>query len=63
MGKNLQTVLDKKMDRREFFGLIGAAILALIGVTGMLESLLRASEGNHKHGPVQGYGSAGYGKS
>ncbi len=52
------------MNRREFLGYIGAAILAVVGVTGMLKAILhhdgKAGLGGSRS-VADGYGSANYG--
>lgn len=62
MKYNLQTLFDKEMNRKEFLGYIGAAILGIIGVTGMLKALTH----NDKHQANTGildhnYGGQPYG--
>lgn len=62
MNKHLQTVFEQPMNRKEFLGYIGAAILAVIGVSGMLKALLHhESKGSVSGGVAGGYGSTAYG--
>lgn len=68
MHKNIQTILEKDMSRREFLGYVGAAFLGVIGVSGILKALM--SHENHGGvtkrvtSPVDfGYGSTPYGGS
>lgn len=50
-------LLEKQMDRREFLTHTGAALLAIIGITGVLNSLSGADKKNRSHG----YGGSVYG--
>ena len=53
----LQDLLDKEMDRKEFLTHAGAAVLALVGIAGLLKSL---NDIGHKS-VSSGYGSGSYG--
>lgn len=57
-SKLLENVMQKELSRREFLSYIGAGILAVIGVTGLLKSL-----GLHTPQPksTMGYGGGAYG--
>jgi hypothetical protein len=58
--KHLQQLFDKPMDRREFLAHIGAAILMVMGISGILKRLLDLNA--HPRQQVQvGYGSSPYG--
>jgi hypothetical protein len=61
MNKHLQTVFEKPMNRKEFLGYIGAAILAVVGVSGMIKALLHHNGSPASHSVADGYGSSGYG--
>lgn len=62
MNKNLQTVLEKPMNRKQFLGYIGAAVLSVIGVTGMLKAIMHGgSTPKISHNVKQGYGGSSYG--
>lgn len=39
MNKNLQTLLNQEVSRKEFLGLIGAGILAVAGVSSLLKNV------------------------
>jgi hypothetical protein len=61
--KQLQAIFEKQMDRREFLGYIGASLLAVIGVSGMIKALLQHS-GQTTSSVAQAqdsYGSTAYG--
>jgi len=66
--QNIQTLLDKEMDRKKFLAFSGTIILGIIGITG-LTNLIFKSHGspqivtqNNQH-PIQtsGYGGFTYG--
>jgi len=61
MKKHIQAVLEKPMNRKEFLGYIGAATLAVVGVSGMLKALLHHGGQSSGHNLVDGYGSSSYG--
>lgn len=62
MNKHVQAIFEKPMNRKEFLGYIGAAILAVVGVSGMLKALLHHDNRGNSHGTVSGgYGSTAYG--
>lgn len=67
MHKNIQTILEKDMSRREFLGYIGAAFLGVIGVSGILKALMSHETGGvtkRVASPAEfGYGSTPYGGS
>lgn len=59
--KNLQKLFDKKMGRREFLAHIGAGALAIIGISGLMKTLLNYS-GHPRHQISEGdYGASAYG--
>lgn len=64
MPENLDEILQKKMTRTEFLGLIGAGALSVVGITSLLKNL---SEGTKKQSGktamVDGYGASTYGGS
>lgn len=50
------------MNRKEFLGYIGAAVLAVVGVSGMIKALLHHEGGSKSSSSVGGgYGSTTYG--
>lgn len=60
IDNKLKDILDKDMERREFLQYIGAAILSILGIAGIIRVLL------HGHNPTSkvqlfGYGSSTYG--
>ncbi len=60
MKKHIQAVFEKPMNRKEFLGYIGAAVLAVVGVSGMVKALLHHS-GGASSSVADGYGSSAYG--
>jgi hypothetical protein len=62
MNKHVQAIFEKPMNRKEFLGYIGAAILAVVGVSGVIKSLLNHSNSSSSgHSVSGGYGSTAYG--
>jgi hypothetical protein len=59
MNKRLNEIMSKEMTRKQFIGVLGAAILAVFGITSILDIL----SGNSKVEPVSkyGYGTGPYG--
>lgn len=53
----LNDLLEKEMDRREFLTHAGAALLAVVGITGVLSSLRGIDKKHQSHG----YGGSVYG--
>lgn len=58
--KSLQRLFEKKMDRKEFLLHIGAAVLAIIGVSGLLKNLISYNPRSRSQ-PSVGYGKTNYG--
>jgi len=66
--EQLETLLQEKMDRKDFLKYAGGVVLAAIGITGMVRMLLGSrlvtgdtqTAGDDKKGG--GYGSSSYGK-
>ncbi len=58
LQSEVQTLLQKKMDRREFIKHVGIGFAALLGVTSVLRSM--SSMNGNKQQSV-GYGSSVYG--
>ena len=54
----LQRLLDKNMNRKEFLAHVGAGVLTVIGISGLLKHLVNYSSGPHRE---DGYGSNAYG--
>lgn len=61
MNKSIQAIIEKPMNRKEFLGYIGVAILGVIGVTGMLKSLAHHNGVSSSNIVSDGYGSTNYG--
>ena len=63
MIEPLQNLFEKPMDRREFLGYIGAAILAVIGVSSMLKALQQhtSQSAGYSRKQADGYGATPYG--
>ena len=56
----VQKLLEKKMDRKEFLAHIGAGILTLIGISGLLKHLVNYTSHDRVYREI-GYGSNDYG--
>ncbi len=55
-------VFEKEMDRRQFFAHVGAALLAIVGITGLIKTLLDfGSSGSSHQKSSAGYSSSVYG--
>ncbi len=63
MIKNNQVaqLMSKEMDRKEFLKYGGGVLLAVIGVTGLLNTIFRLSN-SQSEGGRSGYGSSSYGR-
>lgn len=57
--KNLQILFDKKMNRKQFLAHIGAGMLAIMGISGLLKSLVEYNP--EKRTVVNSFGSSAYG--
>lgn len=63
MKEQLQTLLTKEMDRKNFLQYSGGLVLAAIGVTGFVRVLLgEAHSMSHTKQQSSGYGSSSYGE-
>lgn len=60
--KPLQKLFTKSMNRREFLAHIGAGLLTVVGVSGLISSLVNLN-GKPTERRSSGYGSSGYGGS
>ncbi|HSX53020.1 MAG TPA: hypothetical protein VLF90_01465 [Patescibacteria group bacterium] len=58
--KQLQKLFEKQMNRKEFLLHIGAGILAIMGVSGLIKNLINYSPNPHRQLSA-GYGSSSYG--
>lgn len=58
--KYIQKLFDKPMDRRQFLAHIGAGILAVMGVGGLIKGLVEFGAHSTRHS-INGYGSSPYG--
>lgn len=59
-NKNMARLMNKEMDRKDFLKYALGVALAAVGVTGILNTLLRlGGESSHSN---SGYGSAPYGR-
>lgn len=60
MKNELESLLQKEMDRRDFLKHVGIAFVALTGVAALLKTL-NGFGGNTRTRQTVGYGSATYG--
>lgn len=62
--QELNTLLNKKMDRKDFLKVIGVAVVAVTGVGTLLRAVNpRATSTKNVSSVPQGYGSSPYGGS
>ncbi|HSX45362.1 MAG TPA: hypothetical protein VLF39_04650 [Candidatus Saccharimonadales bacterium] len=59
--KNIQKLLNKPMDRRQFLAHVGAGLLIITGFSGLIRGLLDFGGGQHHHTVIHGFGSSPYG--
>ncbi|HEY5695380.1 MAG TPA: hypothetical protein VIQ80_00945 [Candidatus Saccharimonadales bacterium] len=57
--KRITQLLAKEMNRKDFLKYSGGVLLAAVGVTGLLNTLLRLGGEDDKKG---GYGTSAYGR-
>jgi hypothetical protein len=62
MKDQLQTLLNKEMSRKEFLQHVGAALLMLFGISGLINSLTHKTTQTNRVQNI-GYGSSAYGGS
>lgn len=64
MGKNLAItkLMNKEMDRKDFLKYGAGVALAVVGVTGLLNTLLRLGGESDTSKTSAGYGSSPYGR-
>ena len=56
-------ILTKEMDRKDFLKYSSGVFLGVIGVTGLVSTLTKLSDGTPKTASTQGgYGASAYGK-
>lgn len=56
-----ENLLDTEVDRREFLAYCGAALLGVLGVSGMIKTLTQYSPSPENQKAIGGYGSSTYG--
>jgi len=60
VNKSVAKLMTKEMDRKDFLKYTGGVVLAVIGVTGLMNTLMKlGGNDNHQSG---GYGGSAYGK-
>jgi hypothetical protein len=59
----LETLLQKKMSRREFLTHIGLGLLAAVGIGGMIKHLLNGNDHAVTKPNIGSYGTSAYGGS
>jgi len=60
-NKNLAKLLNKEMDRKDFLKYSVGVALAVVGVTGLLNTILRLG-GESDAAKTNGYGASPYGR-
>jgi hypothetical protein len=62
-NKNIIRLMSKEMDRKDFLKYSGGVLLAVIGVSGLLNTLLKlGNESTRDSHVTSGYGGSSYGK-
>lgn len=56
-----ENLLETEVDRREFLAYCGAALLGVLGVSGLIRTLTQSSSSITKERTAGGYGSSTYG--
>jgi len=59
VNKKITLLMNQEMDRKGFLKYSGGVLLALVGVTGLINTLLKL--GDSRSNITEGYGSAPYG--
>jgi hypothetical protein len=59
MNDKVQSILQKEVSRKEFLQHIFFAVLAMMGINGLLKAL--SQSGSPRRQPSMGYGSSAYG--
>jgi hypothetical protein len=59
INKQLTSILNKQMDRKDFLKYSGGVLLAVVGITGLLNAL--SGTGNDDSARGGGYGNTPYG--
>lgn len=62
-NNNIQKLLKKNMNRKEFLAHVGAGVLVVTGLSGIMKYLLDFNSGNKSNTTTStvGYGSGSYG--
>lgn len=58
---NLQTILKQKMTRKEFLVTLGVLVIALIGISGLIEKITKTQPLAQASKPKRDFGSGAYG--
>jgi hypothetical protein len=58
---NLESLLETEVDRREFLAYVGATLLGVLGVSGLLKTLAQSPSSKTNRQSPGGYGSSTYG--
>ncbi len=59
--QELNTLLNKKMDRKDFLKVVGVAVVAATGVGTLLRTVNPRTNAKNVSATPQGYGSSAYG--
>ncbi len=60
--RNLKKLFDKEMNRKQFLAHVGAGGLAILGISGLIKTLISFDAPRKQH-IASGYGSSAYGGS
>lgn len=56
-----EKLLNKQMNRREFLGHIGALLLMVVGISGLMKFFINGGKDSQPQATTNGYGSQNYG--
>lgn len=64
MNKNIARLMSKEMDRKDFLKYGGGVLLAVIGVTGLINTLSKLDDSSNSNSQKVngGYGGSAYGQ-
>lgn len=61
-NKTISQLMNKEMDRKDFLKYGAGVMLAVVGITGLLNTLLRVGGESDTSKTSNGYGSSPYGR-
>ncbi len=61
LQEDVQTLLQKEMDRKDFLRHLGIGLASIVGITAVLTTISNLGSGQKQQGQAYGYGSGVYG--